>query len=184
MTSPHSDTSPFSLWAILPYKQEGERRTKTWEVTGRPPSHGQVQVPRPQQCRGWTHNLVHARVCVCVCVYACTTKRCWPEGHLQWGCPEATSATHSSPRERPDPHRDSHLFSLPMRPSASSQWRSHVARREHPAPHSRVLCHLCPGTRPASTRLDPPVWSGLVQGHQQGTQCTHSGHSEERPSAQ
>lgn len=96
MTSPHSDTSPFSLWAILRYKQEGETRTKTWEVTGRPPSHGQVQVPCPQQYRGWTHSLVHARVCVC----ACTTKRCWPEGHLQGGCPEATSATHSSPRGR------------------------------------------------------------------------------------
>ena len=50
-----------------------------------------------------------------VCVSACTRRR-WPEGHLQWGCPEATSATHSSPRERPDPHQDSHLFSLPMWP--------------------------------------------------------------------
>lgn len=66
LTSPHSETSFFSLWAILRYKQEGERRMKTWKVTGRPLSHGQVQIPRPQQCGGRTHNLVRARVCACV----------------------------------------------------------------------------------------------------------------------
>ena len=56
-----------------------------------------------------------------------------------------------------------------------------MAQREHQAPHCRALCHLCPGTRPSSTHLDPPVQSGLGQGHQQGTQRTHSGHSRRGP---
>lgn len=65
-TSPHSETSVFSLWAILQHKQKRERRMKTQKVTGRPLSNRQVQIPRPQQCRGRTHNLVRARVCACV----------------------------------------------------------------------------------------------------------------------
>lgn len=180
-TSPHSETSLFSVWAILQYKQKGERRMKTQKVTGRPLSHGQVQIPRPQQCRGRTHNLVHAHVCACV--------RAQPEdAGLSATCSGAVQRPpvppHSSPRERPDPRRDSHVFSLPTWPSAPSQWRNHVAWRGHQAPHGRAPCHLRPGTRPSSTRLDPPVQSGLGQGHRQGTQHTHSGHSEERPGAQ
>lgn len=172
MTSPHSDTSPFSLWAILRYKQEGERRTKTRKVTGRPPSRGQVQVPRPQQCRGRTHNLVHARVCASACI----ARRRWPEGHLQWGCPEATSATHSSPRERPDPHRDAHLFSLPMRPrppaSGEATWPS-VSTRLLTAGLS-ATCALGQGhAPPASIPQCSQGWARATsRGHSAPTRAT------------
>jgi len=111
-----------------------------------------------------------------VCVSVCTARRRWPEGHLQWGCPEATSATHSSSRERPDPHQDSHLFSLPMRPrppaSGEATWPS-VSTRLLTAGLS-ATCALGQGhAPPASIPQCSQGWARATsRGHSAPTRAT------------
>ena len=130
---------------------------KTWKVTGRSHGHGKVQIPQPQQCRG--PRQPHVYVCVCVCVCVCVRAQLEDAG-LRGTCSGAVQRPCAAPSSLPPfpaPGRAGHpgftWLSLPIRPLASSQWRSHVARYEHQAPSPHGSRPPVPGDKAI---LHPP----------------------------